>query len=165
MFLDTTSPSLKERAARPGTEENGRSMVRARPALRISRLSDFCSFRDVATGGATPVPGTRATAAMRRRQPPCRPTPKTTLLRSSFGCRCFRNQVLVDAAQPARVLELEPDFQRRSSSGDAGWADHAVADVQGHLRVHADIIYCDGVRRHTRPIDTSIQTLSRRSNA
>ena len=48
------------------------------------------------------------------------------------------------------MLEFEPDFERRSSFGDAGWTDHTVADVQGHLRVHADIpIRRDGVRRHT----------------
>ena len=62
------------RAAQPGTEENGRSMVRTRPAPPPPRSSCFCSFRDVATDGATPVPGTRATTAMRRRQPPCHPT-------------------------------------------------------------------------------------------
>ena len=61
--------------------------------------------------------------------------------------RCFRNQVLVAAAYPARVLEFEPDFERRSSFGDAGWADHTVPDVQRHLRVHADILI-NGVRRH-----------------
>ena len=48
---------------------------------------------------------------------------------------------------PARVLEFEPDFERRSSFGDAGWADHTVPDVQGHLRVHADILI-NSVRRH-----------------
>ena len=36
---------------------------------------------------------------------------------------------------------------RRGSFCDAGWADHAVPDVQGHLRVHpTSFIY--GVRRH-----------------
>ena len=69
--------------------------------------------------------------------------------------RCFRNQMLAAVAEPARVLEFEPDFERRSSLGDTGWADHAVPDVQGHLRVHADVlIRRDGVRR---PTDTSIQ--------
>ena len=29
---------------------------------------------------------------------------------------------------------------RRSSFGGAGWADHAVPDVQGHFRVRTDII-------------------------
>ena len=33
-----------------------------------------------------------------------------------------------------------PDFERRSSFGDAGWADHTVPDVQRHLGVHADIL-------------------------
>ena len=33
--------------------------------------------------------------------------------------RCFRNQVLAVATQPACVLEFEPDFERRSSFGDA----------------------------------------------
>ena len=47
------------------------------------------------------------------------------------------------------MLEFEPDFERRSSFADAGWADHAVSDVQEHLRGHADIITCDGGRRHT----------------
>ena len=45
------------------------------------------------------------------------------------------------------MLEFEPDFERRSSFGDAGWADHTVPDVQGRLRVHADILI-NGVRRH-----------------
>ena len=45
------------------------------------------------------------------------------------------------------MLEFEPDFERRSSFGDAGWADHTVPDVQGHLRVHANILI-NGVRRH-----------------
>ena len=43
---------------------------------------------------------------------------------------------------------FKPDFGRRSSFGDAGWADHTVPDVQGHLRVHADILSISGVRRH-----------------
>ena len=30
---------------------------------------------------------------------------------------------------------------RRSSFGDAGWADHAVPDVQGHLRVHPTSLF------------------------
>ena len=38
------------------------------------------------------------------------------------------------------MLEFEPDFETRSSFGDAGWADHTVPDVQGHLRVHANIL-------------------------
>ena len=45
------------------------------------------------------------------------------------------------------MIEFEPDFWRRSSFGDAGWADHTVPDVQAHLRVHADILI-NGVRRH-----------------
>ena len=40
-----------------------------------------------------------------------------------------------------------PDFERRSSFDDAGWADHTVPDVQRHLGVHADILI-NGVRRH-----------------
>ena len=56
------------------------------------------------------------------------------------------------------MLEFEAYFERRSSFGDAGWAGHAVSDVQRHLRGHADIIIiCDGVRRHTQTKDTSIQ--------
>ena len=52
------------------------------------------------------------------------------------GCRVTRS-----------CAEFEPDFGRRSSFGDAGWAGHTVPDVQGHLRVHADILI-NGVRRH-----------------
>ena len=48
-----------------------------------------------------------------------------------------------------------------SSFGDAGWADHAVPDVQGHLRVHPTSLFM--VFADTgKPTDTSIQT--RRSN-
>ena len=43
-------------------------------------------------------------------------------------------------SEPACELEFEPDFERRRSFGDAGWADHAGPDVQGHLRVYADIL-------------------------
>ena len=42
------------------------------------------------------------------------------------------------------MLEFEPDFERRSSFGDAGWADHTVPDVLRHLRVHADILIISG---------------------
>ena len=56
------------------------------------------------------------------------------------GGGCFRKQVLVAATQPVLVLEFEPDFSRRSSFYDAGWADHAVLDLQGCLRVHADML-------------------------
>ena len=62
------------------------------------------------------------------------------------------------AHELARVLEFGPDFERRSSFGDAGWADHAVPDVQGHLRGHPYIVSrkvgeCrsgDGIRAHDR---------------
>ena len=39
------------------------------------------------------------------------------------------------------MIEFEPDFWRRSSFGDAGWADHTVPDVQAHLRVHAALLH------------------------
>ena len=70
---------------------------------------------------------------------------------------------------PGRVFGLEVSRlgspmeakMRRSSFGDAGWADHAVPDVQGHLRVHPTSLFM--VFADTgKPTDTSIQT--RRSN-
>ena len=43
---------------------------------------------------------------------------------------------------------------RRSSFGDAGWADHAVLDVQRHLRVHpTSFLWCS-------PIQASQRTLA-----
>ena len=39
-------------------------------------------------------------------------------------------QAVGEANRNVLVLEFEPDFERRSSFGDAGWADHAVPDLQ-----------------------------------